>query len=205
MPSQPKREPVNWREGRRLRAWELSQQGWKQADIARALRCDTRCRQPVAQSRPCRRCRCALSSSAARRGVTPDPRPTRPVAGALGPRCPGSWVPGRRVDPSARRARHQTALRRDLSSRPYRPPPQAPGLELAAARDLRYPAQRRTCRRMVGHALAGAEKKARDEGRTIVWIDEAAFYLLPACVRTWAPRGRTPTLRVPLTRYSAPL
>ena len=37
MPSQPKREPVNWREGRRLRAWELSPQGCIQADIARAL------------------------------------------------------------------------------------------------------------------------------------------------------------------------
>ena len=26
-----------WREGRRLRAWELKQEGWKQQDIARAL------------------------------------------------------------------------------------------------------------------------------------------------------------------------
>lgn len=37
MPPQLKREPVNWREGRRLRAWELSHQGWTQAAIARAL------------------------------------------------------------------------------------------------------------------------------------------------------------------------
>jgi transposase len=29
--------PKDWREGRRLRAWELSQQGWKQKDIATAL------------------------------------------------------------------------------------------------------------------------------------------------------------------------
>ena len=29
--------PRRWDEGRRLRAWELKQQGWKQADIARAL------------------------------------------------------------------------------------------------------------------------------------------------------------------------
>lgn len=29
--------PQRWDEGRRLRAWELKQQGWKQADIARAL------------------------------------------------------------------------------------------------------------------------------------------------------------------------
>lgn len=30
-------DPVDWREGRRLRAWELHQQGWKQKDIAAAL------------------------------------------------------------------------------------------------------------------------------------------------------------------------
>lgn len=28
---------VDWREGRRLRAWELSQEGWRQKDIAAAL------------------------------------------------------------------------------------------------------------------------------------------------------------------------
>jgi transposase len=31
------REPTDWREGRRLRAWELHQLGWKQKDIAVAL------------------------------------------------------------------------------------------------------------------------------------------------------------------------
>ena len=30
-------QPTDWREGRRLRAWELHQQGWKQKDIATAL------------------------------------------------------------------------------------------------------------------------------------------------------------------------
>jgi transposase len=29
--------PTDWREGRRFRAWELAQQGWKQKDIATAL------------------------------------------------------------------------------------------------------------------------------------------------------------------------
>jgi len=29
--------PQNWREGRRLRAWELHEQGWKQKEIAQAL------------------------------------------------------------------------------------------------------------------------------------------------------------------------
>jgi transposase len=49
-------------------------------------------------------------------------------------------------------------------------------------------------------ALACAQKRADEEGATIVWVDESGFYLLPLAVRTWAPRGETPILRVPLTR-----
>ena len=47
--------------------------------------------------------------------------------------------------------------------------------------------------------MAGDQKKAEDEGRTLVWIDESGFYLLPAVVRTYAPRGETPVLHVPLS------
>lgn len=52
---------------------------------------------------------------------------------------------------------------------------------------------------MVRRALAGSPKKAADERYTIVWVDEAGFYLLPLAVRTWALRGQTPILRVPLS------
>jgi transposase len=51
----------------------------------------------------------------------------------------------------------------------------------------------------VAGALASAGKKAAAEGRTIVWVDQSGFYLLPMAVRTWAPCGQTPLLRVPLT------
>lgn len=47
--------------------------------------------------------------------------------------------------------------------------------------------------------MAGDQKKAEEEGRTLVWIDESGFYLLPALVRTYAPCGETPILRVPLS------
>jgi hypothetical protein len=46
----------------------------------------------------------------------------------------------------------------------------------------------------VGQSL----KKAIVEQRTIVFVDESGFRLLPALVRTYAPRGQTPILRVPL-------
>ena len=45
--------------------------------------------------------------------------------------------------------------------------------------------------------MAGDQKKAECEGRTLVWVDEAGFYLLPALVRTWAPIGEPPILRAP--------
>ena len=53
---------------------------------------------------------------------------------------------------------------------------------------------------LVGAALASAQKKAADERRVIVWVDQSGFYLLPHHIRTWARHGQTPVLRVPLTR-----
>jgi len=37
MTEKTKRQPKDWREARRLRAWELHQKGWQQQDIAEAL------------------------------------------------------------------------------------------------------------------------------------------------------------------------
>ncbi len=48
--------------------------------------------------------------------------------------------------------------------------------------------------------MARGEKKSEAEGRTLLWVDESGFYLLPSVVRTYAPRGKTPILKVPLTR-----
>jgi transposase len=47
--------------------------------------------------------------------------------------------------------------------------------------------------------MAAHQKKAIDEQRTVVWIDESGFALLAAVVRTYAPRGQTPTLAAPLS------
>ena len=48
--------------------------------------------------------------------------------------------------------------------------------------------------------MAGAFSKAVREQRTVLFIDESAFYLLPSVVRTYAPKGQAPSLHVPLTR-----
>jgi transposase len=44
------------------------------------------------------------------------------------------------------------------------------------------------------------EKRAERAGATIAFVDEAAFYLLPCVVRTWARVGQTPVLKTP-TKY----
>jgi transposase len=48
--------------------------------------------------------------------------------------------------------------------------------------------------------VASPKKGADQEGRTIIWVDESGFYLLPSAVRTYAPRGQTPVLQFPLSR-----
>ena len=48
--------------------------------------------------------------------------------------------------------------------------------------------------------MACPSSKAEAEKRTILFVDEAGFYLLPFVARTYAPRGQTPVLRAPLTR-----
>lgn len=45
--------------------------------------------------------------------------------------------------------------------------------------------------------MARDQKKANRENRTIIWLDESGFYLLPAVVRTYAPVGQTPILHAP--------
>jgi transposase len=48
--------------------------------------------------------------------------------------------------------------------------------------------------------VAAPQKRALEEGRTIVFADQSGFYLLPAVVRTYAPVGKTPILKENLTR-----
>ena len=47
--------------------------------------------------------------------------------------------------------------------------------------------------------MARPFRKASEEGRTVIFADEAGFESLPFVARTYAPRGHTPVLRAPLT------
>jgi transposase len=48
---------------------------------------------------------------------------------------------------------------------------------------------------MEASTLAATQKKARREGRAIVFIDETGLSQRPTRVRTWAPKGCTPVLQ----------
>jgi transposase len=48
--------------------------------------------------------------------------------------------------------------------------------------------------------VAGDPKKAKKEGRVIVFADESAFYMSPTVVKTWSPVRRTPVLAGPVRR-----
>jgi transposase len=52
---------------------------------------------------------------------------------------------------------------------------------------------------MAPRAVSRGRKKGAREGRTLVFVDEAGFYLLPAVVTTYAPVGQTPVLREVVT------
>lgn len=48
--------------------------------------------------------------------------------------------------------------------------------------------------------MAFPQKGALEEGRTILFVDQSGFYLLPAVVRTYAPIAQTPVLHEELSR-----
>jgi transposase len=47
--------------------------------------------------------------------------------------------------------------------------------------------------------LARIKKKARAEGRIVVFVDESGLTQKPHCVRTWSPKGQTPLLFHPFS------
>jgi len=193
---------LDWREGRRRRAWELQQQGWKQQDIAAALGVT-----PGAVSQWLKRGR-EQGEEGLRRHPAPGPTPTLSAAqvaqlptllerGAEAYGFRGQVWTCKRVAEVIRRTfgvtYHPAHVSRLLHT--LRQSVQRPHARAAPRR-----APRRLSKR--GGASAGPPwKKAAEEGRTVVWVDQSGFYLLPMAVRTWAPQGQgqTPLLTVPLT------
>jgi transposase len=73
-------------------------------------------------------------------------------------------------------------------------------LEQPEASTPGHPEERGSHPAVENRTLARDQKKAIEEGRTVVFADQSGFYLLPSKVRTYAPVGQTPIIKAPLSR-----
>jgi transposase len=191
---------TDWKEHRRLRAWALKRKGWEQTDIATALGVT-----PGAVSQ--------WVGAAAKHGkvaLRARPHTGRPpeLTSAQLRLIPdllshGAEAYGFRGDvwtcPRIRQviewefnvAYHKSHVARLLQELNWTP--QMP-IERATQRDE---SEITLWRAEVWPEL---KEMARLERRTLVFIDESGFYLLPAIVRSYAPRGHPPILHVFKTR-----
>jgi transposase len=198
--SKKSRPQKNWREERRMQAWKLHEKGWKQKDIAEAL--------GVSEG--------AVSQwfkKVKEQGVealqhkSPPGAPSKlnteqqaqlPAlldqgAEALGFRGQ-VWTRARVAQMIKQQfgvnyhPAHCSRLLRKLNYSQQKP------IERATQRD------EDAIRAWKEQHFDEIKSQAKAEGRTIVFVDESGFYLLPMAVCTYAPRGKTPVLRVKLTR-----
>jgi DDE superfamily endonuclease/Homeodomain-like domain len=189
----------NWREGRRLRAFELKEQGWKQKQIAQALGVTEGAvsqwmkRQRKGSGR--------LETQASTRSDTPpERRSARQSTRAFGTRSPGSRLSGRSVDVRESGYSDPKGVWSQLSSGSCESFAQSLETQPAKTAAPSESEGRASHRALETEALATAQKRALKEGRTIVFADQSGFYLLPMVVRTYAPVGETPILKENLTR-----
>jgi transposase len=189
-----------WKEARRLQALALHKQGWKQTEIAEALGVTD-----GAVSQWMRRVEehdatalLAHAHSGRPSELTPEQKHLIPDLLSHGAEAYGfrgnAWT-NRRVakiiewEWSVEYHRsHVSRLLKELGWTPQLP------VVRASQRDERAIALWRQ------EKWSELKHQARLERKSLVFIDESGFYLLPARVRTYAPRGQTPILRVFETR-----
>jgi transposase len=191
---------MDWREGRRLRAWELLQAGWRQVDIANALGVTE-----GAVSQWMKRAREGGMKALHRRPapgatskLTPEQLTELPTVLARGAEAYGFrgnvWTHPRIA-----------AVIKQVFGIKYHDN-HIPRLLKKIGWTRQKPRRRAAQRNEVAIGqwqdddLPSILKEALESGQTIVFSDEAGFRLLPALVHTYAPRGLTPILEVKLTR-----
>lgn len=198
--SKKKGQTKNWKEKRRLHAVKLKQAGWKQKDIAAALDVS-----PMAVSYWIRKMKTEGIQS-----LRAHPHTGRPAALSCEQKelipdflSHGAEAYGFRGDIwTCRRVKkviewefgvsyHRSHIARLLKE--VRWTPQQP-IERAAQRDEVEIDRWRT------RTWFEIQKRAVLEHRLLVFVDESGFYLLPAILRTYAPIGETPILKVVHTR-----
>jgi len=194
--SKNKTRTSDWKEQRRFHAVELKQQGWKQAEIAIAMKVS---KGAVSQwvrkaERQGKEILCALPHKGRPPELTAEEKRKLPDFLSHGAESYGFrgslWTCPRvrkvieiEFDVTYHRS-HVARLLKDLHWTPQQP------IERASQRDE---AEISRWRKEIWLEM---KKKAHLEHRILVFVDESGFYLLPGTVRTYAPRGETPIVRV---------
>jgi transposase len=189
-----------WLEGRRLRAWELYQAGWKQKAISVALGVSKgavsqwmkrgreggkaallKRKAPGAASKLSAEQLAMLPEVLARGAVTygfrgnvwTHPRIVKIIQREMGVKYHPNHIPRllKKINWTRQKPRRQASQRNEEAIRHWC--------------SVEWPR---------------LYKNAVRKGQTVVFMDEAGFRLLPGLVHTYAPRGQTPILDVPFSR-----
>jgi transposase len=190
----------DFREWRRLQALHLREEGWHRQDVAEALDVTERSVSGWMAVARARGVHGLLSSPIPGRPPALSPPQRRMIPEFLwhGPEAYGFrgalWTCGRIAKVIeeefgvAYDKGHVSRLLKQLQWTPQMPIRRASQRDEGAIRLWRT----RTWPRLLA--------EARAQRRTLVFVDEAGFYLLPSVVKTYSPRARTPVLRARLTR-----
>jgi transposase len=186
--------PHDWKEWRRLRAWELQQQGWRQQDIAEALDASQGAVSHWLRT-AAREGRDALRSHpgpGAPPKLTPEQKRLIPDFLWHGAEAYGfhgdvwtcariGWVIEQEFGVSYHKG-HVARLLQDLGWTPQVPVTRALQRDEAVIERWRV------------EVWPEVKQRARHERRALVFIDESGFYLLPGVVKTYGPKGKTPVV-----------
>jgi transposase len=183
------KQPHDWREWRRLRAWYLFQHGWTEREIAEALGASKGAvSQWLTSARKGGRQALLSRPHGMHAKLTEEQKPE-----AYGFRGE-IWTCPRVVEILAREfgvKYHRDHVSRILKELGWTP--QIP-ITRAVQRDEAAIAHWRT------QVWPELRRRAAAERRTLVFVDESGFYLLPSVVRTYGPQGKTPVVDMKLTR-----
>jgi transposase len=186
--------PHDWKEWRRLRAWELKQQGWPQQDIAEALGASKGAVSRWLHMAERQGLDALLShpSPGAPPKLTPEQKRRIPDLLWHGAEAYGfrgdvwicvrvAWVIEQEFGVSYHKG-HVARLLQELNWTPQVPITRALQRDEAAIERWRV------------EVWPDLKARARRERRVLVFIDESGFYLLPGVVKTYGPKGQTPVI-----------
>ncbi len=198
--SRPSTTLMSWKEGRRLRGWELHQQGWSSVEIADAL--------GVSPAAVCQWLTAATAQGEAGLRARPRQGQGRRLSNEQLQRLPSLLERGAEAHGflgavwTCRRI--SLVIEREFGVVYH------PGYVSRLMRRLKWTYQTPVLRssqrdevriaRWLAEDWPALRNRATNEGRTLVFVDESGFSLRPSMNKTWCPAGHPAVLKAPLCR-----